>query len=105
MMRSRFDFATWKHHDASMRTTLSINDALLVELRKRADSTGKPFRAVVEETLQAGLARSGASTRKRRFRVQPHPLELKPGLGSVSLNQLYDQVEAEDSVKSQKPKR
>jgi hypothetical protein len=101
----QIDFTASRHHDAFMRTTLSINDALLAELRKRAGSTGKPFRTVVEETLQAGLARAATPGRKRRFRVQPHPLELKLGLGSMSLNQLYDQVEAEESAKPRKQKR
>jgi hypothetical protein len=82
-----------------MRTTLSINDALLRELRRRANATGRPFREVVEETLARGLAAADKPARARAFRVRPHALGLKPGFRGVSLNQLYDQLEAESSAR------
>lgn len=43
------------HLDA-MRTTLTLDDQLLRQLRARAASSGKPFRQVVDEVLRAGLA-------------------------------------------------
>lgn len=43
------------HLDA-MRTTLTLDDQLLRQLRARAASSGKPFRQVVHEVLRAGLA-------------------------------------------------
>lgn len=82
-----------------MRTTLGINDALLRELRRRAHATKRPFREVVEETLARGLAGGAKPARARAFRVRPHALELKPGFRGVSLNQLYDQLEAESSAR------
>lgn len=89
-----------KHHDATVRTTLDINDALLREMRLRAEQAGRPFRSVVEETIALGLARQ-ADVREpgRRFRVKAHPLHLKPGFRAASLNQIYDQIEAEDAVR------
>ncbi len=80
-----------------MRTTVNISDALLAELKARASDTGRTFREVLEETLRLGLAGGTGGTGKSRFRVKPHPLGLKPGFHGVSLNQLYDQLEAEDS--------
>jgi hypothetical protein len=83
-----------------MRTTLGISDALLRELRRRAAVSGRPFRAVVEETLTCGLAVADKSGRtRRRFCVKPHALGLKPGFRGVSLNQIYDQVEAEAAAR------
>ena len=38
-----------------MRTTLTIDDALLRQLRQKALDSGKPFKRVVNETLRAGL--------------------------------------------------
>lgn len=38
-----------------MRTTLVIEDELLAELKRTAETSGKPLRQVVNETLQAGL--------------------------------------------------
>lgn len=81
-----------------MRTTLSISDALLEELRRRASESRRSFRSIVEETLQIGLGRSAAPAKE--FHIEPHPLHLKEGFRSVSLNQLYDQIEAEKDAAS-----
>jgi hypothetical protein len=81
--------------DAYMRTTLSINDALLEEVRRRAGRSGRTFRQVLEETIALGLASSEKAKSRTRVRVQPRPLGLKAVYHKMSLNQLYDQVEAE----------
>jgi hypothetical protein len=44
------------HLDA-MRTTLTIDDGLLRQLRQKVLDSGKPFKQVVNETLRAGLER------------------------------------------------
>ena len=52
--------------------------------------------AVLEEVLRLGLAAErGVGEQSAEFRVRPHALGLKPGFAGVSLNQLYDQLEAE----------
>jgi hypothetical protein len=38
-----------------MRTTLTIDDALLRQLRQKALDSGRPFKQVVNDTLRAGL--------------------------------------------------
>jgi hypothetical protein len=81
-----------------VRTTLSINDAILEQLRELARNSGKPFRQVVEETLALGLTRQRKGKATNHFRVRPHSLGLKPGFSGFSLNQLYDQVEAEETL-------
>jgi hypothetical protein len=78
-----------------MRTTLSINDALLEEVRRRAGSSGRPFREVLEETIALGLASSAQSKSRNKVRIQPRALGLKAVYHKMSLNQLYDQIEAE----------
>ena len=80
-----------------MRTTLCISDATLQELRTRAGKTGRPFREVVEETLQIGLA--GSAKRKKRPRLSTYPVGIKAAYRGVSMNQLYDQIEADAHLK------
>ena len=82
-----------------MRTTISINDVVLKELHERADSSGQSFRQVVEESLEIGLAHLSKPPSRERFRIRPHCLGLKAGFQGVSLNQLYDQIEAEEGVR------
>lgn len=77
-----------------MRTTLNINDALLDEVRRRAEAAGKSFRSMLEEVIALGLA-SANSRARRRVRTRPRPLGLKPAYYNISLNQLFDQMEAE----------
>ncbi len=81
-----------------MRTTLSINDALLKEVRRRAGATGRSFRKMLEEIIAIGLAASKKSAKKRQVRIKPRPLGLKPAYHKISLNQIFDQLEAERTV-------
>src|SRR5688572_19929521 len=86
-------------HDAIVRTTLNINDALLKELWARSAESGQPFRRVVEEVIAAGLAQRPVHRPRRTYRIRPHALRLKAAFRNLSLNQVYDQMEAEATVK------
>jgi hypothetical protein len=75
-----------------MRTSLDINDATLADLRERARAEGLPFKRVVEDVLQLGLAATRSA--RPRFRVKPLDPGIKPPYRALSLNQLYDQIES-----------
>ena len=75
-----------------MRTTVDISDAVLAELRAKASAEGRSIKVVIEETLQLGLAARGK--RAGKFRVKPLNPGIKPAFRAVSMNQLYDQLEA-----------
>ena len=81
-----------------MRTTIDINDALLREIRECASRSGRSFKQMLEETLKLGLLQQNKPQKRRRVRIRPHRLGLKPGFHGTSLNQLYDQFEAEDTA-------
>jgi hypothetical protein len=53
-----------------MRTTLTLDDRVAKALKALAHRTGKPFKQVVNETLQTGLA--------ARQAPKPRPYRLKP---------------------------
>lgn len=56
-----------------MRTTLTLNDRIAKALKTLAHKSGKPFKQVVNETLERGL--TAADTRKpRAYRLKPVPL-------------------------------
>jgi hypothetical protein len=52
---------------------LTINDRIAKALKALAHRTGKPFKQVVNETLQAGLAAHEAP-KARPYRLKPVPL-------------------------------
>jgi len=81
-----------------MRTTINISDGILSELRELARQRRRPFREVLEETIQRGLGVTPKNSPKR-VRIQTHRVGIKPAYQGLSLNQLYDQLEAEDTGK------
>lgn len=83
-----------------MRITLSLDDKLADALKKRAVETGKPFKDVVNETLQAGLTAIQNLPTPKPFKVEPHsmggPL---PGINLDKANQLAGELEDEELVR------
>jgi hypothetical protein len=86
------------HHDADMRTTIDISDGILSELRERARQRKRPFREILEETIQRGLSAS-ATPPTKPVRIQTHRVGVKPAYQGLSMNQLYDQIETEEMRK------
>jgi hypothetical protein len=78
----------------SMRTTLTLDDDLAVELQENARRSGRPFKEVVNETLRHGLT-AGASPARRvpKFRVRPKACGFRAGVDLTKLNQLVDELE------------
>jgi hypothetical protein len=80
-------------HDASMRTTLTIDESLFQALKELAHRSGKSFREVVNETLRAGLTR-GPRPRPARYRLKPASLGgVNPGVDLTKALQLADSLE------------
>ena len=78
-----------------MRTTIDINDAILSELKKRAKQSDQSFRTVVDSVLQRGLSAFTSPERKKIIKIETSPVGINPALRGLSMNQLYDQIEAE----------
>ena len=78
-----------------MRTTLTIDDALLRQLRQKALVSGKPFKQVVNETLQAGLRPAQAAPREP-YRCPTVSIGgLAPGVELTQANELAAALEDE----------
>lgn len=56
-----------------MRTTLTIDDRLLEELKRTAQASGKPFKQVVNEALRTGLSANTAIP-ACPYRLEPTPM-------------------------------
>jgi hypothetical protein len=53
-----------------MRTTLTLDDRIAKALKALAHRTGRPFKQVVNETLQKGLV-AGEVRKPRPYRLKP----------------------------------
>ncbi|MFU8847430.1 MAG: hypothetical protein ACNA77_01765 [Opitutales bacterium] len=80
-----------------MRTTLNISDALLEELRERSRSTNRPLRQVTEDALRRGLSTQEGPA--KQIRIKPFRVGVKQAYRGISMNQLYDQIEAERVIR------
>jgi hypothetical protein len=79
-----------------MRTTLTLEERIARDLRNLAHRSGKTFKQVVNETLQAGLA-AGGSPRPRRYRLKPVSLGgVLPGINLDRALALSDALEDEE---------
>lgn len=71
-----------------MRTTLTLEDDIATRLQAEARKTGRPFKAVVNEYLRAGLAQRRVAKAAGPFRVKPLDL------GGPLPGRSYDNVAA-----------
>jgi hypothetical protein len=79
-----------------MRTTLTLDDDIAARLKEEAHHRGEPLKAVVNETLRAGLTVLDAPPKAKRYRLKPASLgEVLPGLNLDKALRLADSLEDE----------
>jgi len=81
-----------------MRTTLTLDPDVAQALKSRTADRKTSFKEVVNETLRQGLADKPKSKPTEVFRVEARSLGLKPGIDPNKLNQLVDELEAQEFV-------
>lgn len=80
-----------------MRTTLTLEPDLARRLKELAHRRRSSFKETVNDVLRRGLTVQDASARRGpRFSVEPHEGGFRPGIDPGKLNQLLDQLDAED---------
>ena len=80
-----------------MRTTLTIEDRIARDLKEIAHRSGKPFKAVVNETLQAGLAAAKEPQKPQRYRLRTASLGgVRPGINLDKALALSDSLEDQE---------
>jgi hypothetical protein len=95
-MSYHLDIVETAHHDVSMRTTLTLDDDVADFLRAQSRLQDRPFKQVVNDVLRRGMAPGPQAPELPRFRIVPNRSGLVPGVDPLRLNQLNDQLEAED---------
>ena len=81
-----------------MRTTLTLEPDVAARLKNEVRRTGRPFKAVVNDALRRGLGLAGKPVRSPHFEVRPHAFGFKPGVDLDRLNQLVDELDAEEAA-------
>jgi len=82
-----------------MRTTLTLDPDVADRVDREVRRTGKGMKIVVNEALRAGLGLLAKPIPARPFEVRGHSFGFKPGIDLDRMNQLADQLEAEEVAK------
>lgn len=83
-----------------MRTTLTLDDDIAYSLKEQARLLNKPFKQVVNDTLRRGMSPSSVGETRATYRVRPLRGGFAPGVDPEKLNQLNDELEVEDFLRT-----
>jgi len=79
-----------------VRTTLVLHDDVIERARAVAAKLRKPFKAVVNEALRAGLDLVEQPAKRRPYVTKPSPMGLRSGRQLDNIQELLAQIEGED---------
>lgn len=82
-----------------MRTTLTIDTDVARRLETEMRRSGEGMKAVVNRALRVGLGMTDKPAHPEPFVVEPHPFRFPPGVDLDRLNQLVDELDAEESAR------
>ncbi len=80
-----------------MRTTLTLERDVAEGLKKEMRRTGHGLKATINDAIRRGLRMVGKPPRSPRFEVQPHAFGVRPGIDLDRMNQLADELEAQEA--------
>ena len=85
-----------------MRTTITLDPDVAMQIKKRMADKDLTFKETVNEALRQGLKAAGTDRKRPPFKVKPHSFGFRPGVDLNKLNQLVDEIEAEELVRKAK---
>ena len=93
------------HHDAEVRTTVTLDPDVEQLLREAVRESGKSFKVVLNRAVREGLAKPGDSGAAKPFRVKARRMGLRGGIDPGALNRLLDEVEVDGFLDEQARRR
>ena len=88
---AHLDVLYQRHHDVTMRTTLTLDPDVGKLLEQEVQRSRRPMKQVVNEALRRGLTRPATPSSKVELKV--HDSRLRPGYDPASFNALTDELE------------
>ena len=84
------------HHDACMRTTVTLDEDVARLLRDTMHRSRTSFKEALNAAIRAGLSRGRTPIKKVPFVIEARRLGLRPGLDPAGLNKLADDLEVDE---------
>ena len=103
-MDTHLDSNEVRHQAAFVRTTLTLDADLAKKLKDLAHRKGQSFKQTLNEVVRHGLA-AQPLRHTERYVVTPHHGGFRPGIDPYKLNQLADQLEAEEFVAAERRRK
>ncbi len=88
-----------------MRTTLTIEPDVAIEIEKRRKAPGGSLKRVINGLLRKGLRAEAGAPTPSPYRSETFDLQFRPGIDPLKLNQLVDELEVESFVEREAPDR
>jgi hypothetical protein len=82
-----------------MRTTLTVDDALLRALKDFANRTGTPFKDVLDRALRAGIGELARKPRAKPHKARTYDMGTPTGVDLDKARRLADALEDEEIVR------
>jgi len=79
----------------SIRTTVTLDDDVVVRLKRESRSRGTSFRDTLNDLLRTALLGAGNGPRPRTLTIKPVHMGYKPGLNYDSIESLVEYGEGE----------
>ena len=76
-----------------MRTTLTLDDDVAEKLRQLTRTSGRTFKALVNETLRLGLNAPRDLGEPEPFKVEARPLKARPGIDLDNIAEVLEQLD------------
>ena len=78
-----------------MRTTVTIEPDVAIEIEKRRRAPGASLKRVVNGLLRKGLRAEAETPPQEPYRSETFDLHFRPGIDPLKLNQLVDELEVD----------
>ena len=82
-----------------MRTTVTLDPDVAERIKALAHERQASFKQTLNDVLRRGLSAPGSKKQQKKFVVKPHSGGFLPGIDPNKLNQLVDDLDAEEFVK------
>ena len=88
-----------------MRTTLTIEESIMRQLREKAHETGLPLKQIVNTALELGLRRFDERPRGSRYRLKTYPMGVPKGVDLDKALQVASTLKDEEIVRKMAVKK
>ena len=84
-----------------MRTTLTIESDIAIEIEKRRQAPGASMKRVINGLLRKGLRAEAETPPPAPYRSETFDLNFRAGIDPLKLNQLVDELEVDAFVEKE----